>query len=102
MAWENANLIFPQDNIQIGNQIIPVNALPKSSIKTITDIEYSIARQMLIKQRTFIWGKDGEFAIATDYDVMNCLPRPEADVPALNCYAMRMLKDYYLLNNIQI
>lgn len=102
MAWENAEKIFHQDFVNINNMAVPVRSLPDSDVELITDDRYRLARNMLIKSETFAWGSEGEFAVRTNYDIMNALPRPEQDIPALSCYGMRMLRDYCIMNNINL
>ena len=103
MAWENANKNWPERVIVSEDSgLIRVDEVLKLNPGVVFSIRQEVARNMLTNQKRYIWGKDGEFAIGIDYDVMNCLPRPDEEHPALNVYGMRMLRDYKVLNNIDI
>lgn len=102
MAWDNADIIFPQGVVVTpDNMIVDVETLRNSNLEVITSLRNYNARKMIYRQDEWAWGKNGEFAIGTRFDTLNAIPHIENTSP-LSVYGMAMLLDYINLNNITL
>ena len=100
MAWDNANIIFPDGEVVLPDeQVISIPELQNSEIKTLYYLRSYEARDMVWKQTMTVYGKDGEYTVLDTYNVNSITPHP-VDEPVLNVYGQKMLQDYIVLNDI--
>lgn len=99
MAWENANKIFPSGVVQTPDGVITTQQLKDSGLKMIQYQSTKNARNMVIETKRYIWGDNGEFAIGTDYDLLNARPHVTNENPT-NVFGMAMINNFYKLNNL--
>ncbi len=97
--WENAEKIFPSGTT-------PDKQLTIEQLKQINPPYYTfpfetLARNMVISKKKYVWGNQGEFALIEDYNLQNLLPHPEID-SALNVYGQHMIVDYLYLKHLTL
>ena len=103
MAWDNADVIFPEgyavlpDGTTINNE-----DLKESGIKTISRGSSLMARKMVVQNATTLWGDNGEYALITEYELNNYFPELELDVSPLSLYGKAMLLDHLTQNDIYL
>lgn len=102
MSWEKKDKLWPEHIVYLENGMANVDEILRTNPEIIYSIRKKYARDMLVFQKRSIWGKDGEFALGYDYNVMDILPHPDQNHSPLNAYGMRMLRDYMITNNIDI
>ena len=100
MAWDNVNEIFPTGNVILDDTVISVNDLKNSNIPIIQYQSQNFARDMMIEDKTYIWGKDGEFALGFNYDLLNIRPHVTSESPT-NVYGMAMIYNFIQNNNLE-
>lgn len=88
-------MVDPYNNIITNNDIIQ-NQLP-----VVSSIMYYNARNIVYKQEEWAWGEDGEFGIATQFDLENSVPHVE-NISPFNTFGNIMLYDYITLNDIDV
>lgn len=96
MAWEKANLMFPDGETNIGrDDSISIDELQNYS--EVIMPRYHFARGMIIRKDMLTWTSDNNYMIETLYDVNSYNNKPEED-SCLSVYGNRMVLDYFQRN----
>lgn len=102
MEWNDIDKIFPNGfAITPENQILKVSDIKANKMPVVSSILPYYARNMIYKIEEWAWGKNGEFGIASQYDITKMQSHVNDTCP-LNVYGMTMLNDYITLNDINL
>lgn len=103
MAWDLIKKQFPNgkyfkeiDGFVTG-EFLEQN-FPDVEVVTLDDIH--TARNMVIKEESYIYGKNNEYAVGVNYDVYNDTPHVDIFERPLNVYGMAMVNGYIKTHGI--
>ena len=99
--WNNANEIFPTGFSPDINGIIYSNdRLPESGIEFIRCVKPKFARKMLIQENSQIWGSEGQYAEAIDYNIYSQTFHPDDKWLPLSVYGQSMINNYLYFHDM--
>ena len=96
MNWSNLDIYFPTGEAQFND----FDSISIDELRAMKDVNvavhnvFGMARNMQIFNYNYVYGRDGEEAIAINYDIFDETEHPDPLVRPLNVYGISMLVDF--------
>lgn len=101
MSWELFKRSFPE-GIEVENYGFQTaeSLEQQPEIAGVIVKDFETARHMIIRNNSYIFGKNNEYAHGIDYDIYSGMEHPDQRFLPLSVYGMKMVKDFMVYNDI--